>query len=419
MAVIVDVASKAIGFISRQKRDFKVTITRQAGHWFLYQMTLPYLSIYIVALGASKLQLGLINSIGLGVSAVASAFAGWLVDRYGVKRIYLSGIAMLVISSLVYALARDWTVAILAMLLFYIGFRTTGTSCGVVCAGSLPNEDRATGMNLCNAYGSIFALIGPMVGAVVVTAFGGVNAVGIRPLYYISVAGYILLFLFVAKLLVGSKGRELRRGGAGFIENMTEVFRYGTHLKRWLIVSGLVYLQWTVLPIFAPLFAHEIKGAEQYVLGGMATAMALVSMLFGIPAGRLADRIGRKKVLYLLSPLYYASIILLILAPSPPFLVAAGAFQGFFMIGMTVSASVSAELVPLEQMGRWMGVLGFSRGLISVPGPLLGGIIWGVIRPEYLFLGAIALDLLIRIPLLISMPETLGMKRPTVHAPDM
>jgi len=53
-------------------------------------------------------------------------------------------------------------------------------------------------------------------------------------------------------------------------------------------------------------------------------------------------------------------------------------------------------------------VLGLFRGLISVPAPLLGGLIWDAIGPQYVFLTAIGLDLCIRLPLLIGMPETLG-----------
>ena len=52
-----------------------------------------------------------------------------------------------------------------------------------------------------------------------------------------------------------------------------------------------------VLP-FTQVFAHEMKGAEQYVLGVMVTGSALTPLVLGIPLGRLADRVGRKKVLY-------------------------------------------------------------------------------------------------------------------------
>ena len=51
---------------------------------------------------------------------------------------------------------------------------------------------------------------------------------------------------------------------------------------------------------FATVFAHEFKGADEIVLGAMVTGAALTSVLFGIPLGRLADKVGRKRVLFLI-----------------------------------------------------------------------------------------------------------------------
>jgi len=50
------------------------------------------------------------------------------------------------------------------------------------------------------------------------------------------------------------------------------------------------------------------------------------------------------------------------------------------------------------------------RLLLGASGVYLGGVIWDNIGPQYLFLAVIGLDLFIRIPLLIGMPETLGLR---------
>lgn len=38
---------------------------------------------------------------------------------------------------------------------------------------------------------------------------------------------------------------------------------------------------------------HTEKGADVYVLGAMVTGCAVTSIVFAIPLGRLADRLGR------------------------------------------------------------------------------------------------------------------------------
>jgi len=67
--------------------------------------------------------------------------------------------------------------------------------------------------------------------------------------------------------------------------------------------------------------------------------------------------------------------------------------------------------VPKEQMGRWIGLIGLIRGLVSIPSPLLAGLIWEHIGPQYVFILAILLDAAARLPLLASIGETLHLSR--------
>jgi MFS family permease len=161
---------------------------------------------------------------------------------------------------------------------------------------------------------------------------------------------------------------------------------------------------------FSQVFAHEIKGADPFILGAMVTGSALASILFAIPLGRLADRVGRKSILYLTMPLFWGSNLLLIWATNAAFLLAAGILQGFFYIGSPIAAAMERELVPPEQMGRWLGIVRFSRMLVNAIIALLSGLIWDRIGPQYVFWAFIALDLFLRAPLLLRMPETLRIR---------
>ncbi len=71
---------------------------------------------------------------------------------------------------------------------------------------------------------------------------------------------------------------------------------------------------------------------------------------------------------------------------------------------------MSRELVPPELMGRWMGILQFFSMMISACSAFIAGAIWDTIGPQYLFLIAIGLDLVIKMPLLIKMKKRLGWK---------
>jgi len=52
-------------------------------------------------------------------------------------------------------------------------------------------------------------------------------------------------------------------------------------------------------------------------------------------------------------------------------------------------------------------LIGFFSGLACIPAPIIGGLIWENLGPEWVFITITAIDLIIRTPLLYMVPETL------------
>jgi MFS family permease len=395
-------------FLKRQQRDWKVTVLRTSLDKLAYQMVFPYLSIYIVALGATGTQLGMVNSIGMLIAGLFGPFTGWFIDRIGPKKIYLIGIGFLAVSYLTYGLAQTWEVAIIAMVAYWLGFSTSTQSCATICGNCLVNRDRATGMLICETVAAgVLGMAGPMLATWLVAASGGVSVGGIRPLFFSGLVVTAATFLIVLTQLSGRMWTTKGGSGPNPLKGISQVFKGRKHLKKWLTIASISQLPLGMVFPFTQVFAHSVKGADEIVLGTMVTGSALASILFAIPLGRLADRIGRKKVLYITIPLFWLSNLMLIFAPAPAFLIIAGALQGFYFIGAAIGAALERELVPPEQMGRWIGVNRFFKNVMSGTLALMAGVIWDRIGPQYIFLAFMGIDLLIRMPLLISIPETL------------
>jgi len=403
--------SKATVFLKRQQRDWKITVIRTSLDRLAYQAVFPYLSIYIVALGATATQLGLVNSIGMIVAGIVGPFTGWFIDRTGPKNIYLLGIGLLAISYLTYGIAHSWLITIIAMATYWLGFSVGMHSCSTVCGNCLTNEDRATGMAICETVAAgLLGMAGPVLGAWIVITFGGVNAAGIRPVFFFCLIITIITFVIVLTQLSNKRWGIATITRSNMLRDLYQVLKEGHYLKRWLVITAIGQLPLAMVFPFSQLFAHEIKGATPFILGAMVTGSALTSIALAILMGRLADSIGRKKILYTTIPLFWVSNLLLVWSPNPVFLIIAGILQGFFWIGGPISAAMERELVPPEQMGRWLGIIRFFRMLLNACLAFVCGIIWDRIGPQYVFLVFVALDIVLRIPLLISMPETLSMR---------
>ena len=116
-------------------------------------------------------------------------------------------------------------------------------------------------------------------------------------------------------------------------------------MKRWLVIAAITQLPLAMVFPFSQVFAYEIKGATPFILGAMVTGSALLSIVFAIPLGRLADMIGRKKILYATVPLFWVSNLLLGWAPNATFLILPGMLPGFFYTAGPTADSGSGPTV--------------------------------------------------------------------------
>jgi MFS family permease len=394
----------------RQRRNWKTIVIRQVFNRFFFELTRGYSNIYITLLGASPVSLGIVNSFTGFANTAISVPVGWLQDRYSLRKLFIMGVGLLALVPLIYALASDWLYVIPAIII--AAFAIKEGSCLVLCNICLENRDRLTAKSICEGLGRIPTLAAPIVAAFIVDYFGGITVEGIRPLFWLQFAARSIMFFFIAiKLKEISRPKQLRshleKSDTNFLDSFKEIFQKSKKLKRWILFSSVTSFSQIMMLSFRYPYAHEIKGANQFVIGGLATASVLLQIIFYTPLGRLSDRIGRKKTLYLLIPLVWASNLLFVLAPTPEILVLSMFLYGFEYIVIVTQNALSAELVSSAFMGRWIGVLGFFTGLVDIPAPIIGGLIWEHINPAYIFLIPIVVDVLVRLPILRSMPETL------------
>jgi len=360
-------------------------------------------------------QLGSLQSVGNAIGALAGLPAGWAIDYYNLKSVFVWGTVLLGAGRLVYFVAPHWTWLYAGMVLYYLGTRITCTACTVTCARELPNEERATGRGLCRTVSSIVAITTPLLAAWIISLSGGISIRSIRPLYAIQVVVFAGIVVLLLTRLSGRHAPGTAGKASQIFSGFVSVFRQSPDVLRLLLVMGLMELPWSIAQPFMPVYAHEIKGADEFVLGGMSMAGTVVPMLMSIPLGRMADRHGRKRLLFAIAPMAYAGNLCLIVAPAgtrwaPWVLMLYGVFFGFNTISMALASSMTAEIMPRGQMGRWIGIVSLFRGLLSIPAPLIGGLIWEHIGPQYVFLVAIAIDACFRLPLLASVRETLHLE---------
>jgi MFS family permease len=338
----------------------------------------------MTSLGATPLILGYLSSISGAINTLLSIPTGILADKVGIKRVLLLTLGVSILSTLVFGLANTWKIAAVGLILSGVSFILDRTSCPMICGSTLRSEERVTGMGICDTISFFPQLIAPIIGASLITLFGGMNARGIKPLFWIQVVGLTISFIIVWAKFTNPRSHLIGSENEGVLSNISIVFKEGIMVKRWIFLMMLASF-WRQVAFYTPLYAAEIKGADQFIIGGMSAASTIVFVFLAIPLGYLADTKGRKNMITIGVALIILSYLLLIYANNDMVLLISGFLSGFSMTTSQAQLAIAVDLVPKKYMGSWLGLLGFFRGFVSIISPIVCGLIWDIISPESVF----------------------------------
>ncbi len=136
--------------------------------------------------------------------------------------------------------------------------------------------------------------------------------------------------------------------------------------------------------IAIPLMPYYIIhfNASGFALGLMMSLYSFMQFLFAPMWGRLADRIGRKPVLLIGIGGYFLAFLLQGLSQNLVEFTAARTLAGI-LSAATLPAAMAyiADITPLEDRSKGVGLMGAAMGLGMIFGPMLGGLLTGF-QPE-------------------------------------
>ncbi len=390
-----------IDLLRNTERPFKINILRNFVQRLATNLTVQFQPLFLTSLGASPLILGYLNSLSGVVNTILAIPTGVTADRVGIKKVLVFTMLLSVVSSVFFAFSSNWEMAAVALILSGAVTILDRTVCPMICGSTLPREQRLTGMGVCDTISFLPQLIAPIIGAMLITYFGGMNATGIRPVFFLQIA-FSLVAVGIVWFMFKNPASQMGSGRGNVFKDISFVFKEGTIIKRWLLLVIFAYFPWQVA-FYTPLFAAQVKGADALIVGGISAASTMVFVFFAIPLGRLSDTWGRKKVAVLASSLQILSYLVLVWAPNSTWLLVAGFLFGFNMSFTQNLMAVAVDLVPRERLGSWTGLQAFCRGLIGIVSPIICGLLWAYVFPGsvFYFLAAtqvVAVVMLILVP---------------------
>jgi MFS family permease len=339
------------------------------------EMVTAILPLYLVAtLGFSPLQYGIIDGLYQGASALVRLAAGFLGDRLRRHKLLATiGYGVSAVCKLGLAVIGSGLGGISALILLDRtgkGMRTAPRD--AMISLTAPKRELGLAFGIHRAMDTTGAMIGPLIAFALLAAAPDAYRSLFLISFFIAILGFGVIALLVrepvrrepapeekpdlaaaAKLL---KGREFR--------SLTVA---GSALGFATISDGFVYLA---------LYNHVDFDATLFPL--LATGTAVLFMVLAAPMGRLADRLGRGRVLiggYMLLLCVYA----LLMMPSVGVLtlIAVLALLGAYYAATdgVLMAAGSAHL-PEALRGSGLALLGTATSIARLVAAIVFGALW-------------------------------------------
>ncbi|MEU2198992.1 MDR family MFS transporter [Isoptericola sp. NPDC019482] len=158
----------------------------------------------------------------------------------------------------------------------------------------------------------------------------------------------------------------------------------GPILLSLMLSTALVALDATIIATASATIARELGGFDQlpWLFSTYLLAQAVSTPVFG----RLADVLGRKRLMLAGVALFFAGSVLAGAAPTMGVLIAGRVVQGLGAGAvMPVSMTIAADIYTLEERAKTQGYLASVWAISAVVGPTLGGVFSQFVSWRWIF----------------------------------
>jgi MFS family permease len=362
----------------------------------IVMITIPWL---ILQETGSPAFAGLVAAISALPGLFISPIGGWLVDHIGRRSVSIGADLLSSLSVMAFpivALTSDLSsltillIAVVGAIFDPAGYTARKTLLADVAKASEIKLDRLNGIH--DGFMGLAWIIGPAVGAGLISTIGAVNS------FWVSAALFIIAALAIAFLRVGNLGRDAR----DLAEQRGEVSNRSIHvgfqvlwndkLLRTITISILV-LAAVYLPtetVVLPTYFEQLDNPAG--LGIVISALAAGSTIGSFGYGWISTRLSRRTLVRMTLIGTAVSIIPMAFLPPLPLLATAAFFLGLSWGPFNpLISTLIQQRVPADQQGRVFGV----QTAVFYAAPPLGMVISGLsvenvgVKTTYLFLAAI------------------------------
>jgi MFS family permease len=336
-------------------------------------MIQPLLPIfYASVLGLSKAFIGLIEGALVSVVSLMKIAAGYLSDALGKRKpLVFVGYALSAISRFGLGFAGSGTAVFALRLGDGVGKGVKDAPRDALVAGSAGGRKLGYAFGVQRTLDTLGSVAGPLL------AFWLLAVWLDHPNRYREIFWVAGLIAAIPLLLIGLFVTE--RAVAVTTQRHSLTVLKGPFTA--LLAVMLLFTLGNSSDAFLILRAQDV-GVTPVMIPIVYALFNLVSALTAIPAGKLADRIGRRTMIAAGWGVYGLTYLGFAVASAPWMIWPLYAFYGlFYALTEGSSKALVAELVPSATRGLAYGLYNAAVGVMALPASLIAGILWTRISP--------------------------------------
>jgi len=333
----------------------------------MIQPILP--TFYTSVLGLNKEFIGLIEGSLTTVVSLMKIGAGYLSDLLGVRKIIVFiGYALSAISRFCLGLVNSDFAVFGVRLTDGVGKGLKDAPRDALVAGSAGRKKLGLAFGIQRTLDTLGSVAGPLI------AYGLLRFWADHPNKYREIFMVAGLIAFIPLIIIGFWVKErkqpvnkvsislksLRGPFAGFLIIML-LFTLGNSSDAFLILRA------------------EDTGISSTTVPLVVALFNLISALTAIPAGKLSDRIGRRRAITIGWGIYALTYFGFAVAKLPWMIWILYSFYGLYYAFTEGSAkALVAELVPEANRGSAYGLFNASIGVMALPASVIAGFLWNL-----------------------------------------
>jgi len=337
-----------------------------------------FLPKYLESLGATTLIVGFFGTAEDFFDAVYQYPGGWLADRLGRRRAFLIFVGIASAGYLVYLISPSWPFLFLGLALVMAWQSMASPAIFAVIGDALPRERRAMGFTLQSILKRVPIVIAPLAGGALIASLGVIK--GIHTGLVITLVLAALTILLLSKVNITIQASRTT-GIVGVWRSFHSV------LKRLLVSDVIIRTCEGMTGVITILYVTNVQHFSVARYGTLVAIQMITSIIVYIPAGKIADRVGRKPFVIITFLSFALFPLALIAASSFTILVVAFIVGGLREIGEPSRKAMIIDFAQENVRARSVGLYYLVRSLSITPAAAIGGLLWRI-TPEVPFIVA-------------------------------